>query len=145
MLTQPLLLIGQVATQSGIGIKTIRYYEELGLIRADDRTDGGFRQFSPQVMMRLAFIKRAQSLGLSLNEIKQCLEVYDRGELPCGEVRHQLEEKVTEIDKKIEQLLTLKQELQQLLNHWEPSEHSTWGDRHSPICPIIQNESTTGA
>lgn len=137
MLTQnfPLLLIGQVATQSGISIKTIRYYEELGLICAKDRTEGGFRQFSPDVTTRLAFIKRAQNLGLSLSEIKQCLHVYDRGETPCDEVRHQLEDKVQEIDHKIEELLTLKEELQQLLNSWEPMDDR---DRKT-ICPIIQS------
>lgn len=130
---QQLLLIGQVAAQSGISIKTIRYYEELGLIQASERTEGGFRLFTPSVLTRLAFIRRSQHLGLSLTEIKQCLEIYDRGELPCGEIRHQLEAKISEINHKIEQLQILKSELQDLINTWQPVPK-----QDNKICPILQ-------
>ena len=61
--------IGLIAKESGVPIKTIRYYEELGLLKASSRTEGGFRLFDPDVFARLHFIKRAQSLGLSLLEI----------------------------------------------------------------------------
>jgi len=66
MLTQEkkLLLIGQVAALCGLPIKTIRYYADLGLLKTLDRTEGGYRQFSSEVLTRLAFIKRSQSLGL---------------------------------------------------------------------------------
>ncbi|MEA5627506.1 MerR family transcriptional regulator [Nostoc sp. UHCC 0251] len=78
-----LLLIGQVTDISGIPIRTIRYYESLGLIKSLRRTEGGFRQFSLDVLTRLAFIKRAQNLGLSLEEIGNILQVYDQGQAPC--------------------------------------------------------------
>lgn len=64
-----LLFIGQVAAQSGLPVKTIRYYADLGLLNSLERTEGGYRQFSSEVLTRLAFIKRCQSLGLSLQEI----------------------------------------------------------------------------
>lgn len=98
MLTQDkkLLLIGQVTALSGIPIRTIRYYEGLGLLRSSGRTEGGFRQFSSEVLTRLLFIKRAQSLGLSLEEIEEILLVYDQGKLPCGESKEKLEEKLLE-------------------------------------------------
>lgn len=136
MLTQaqPLLFIGQVADQSGVPIKTIRYYEELGLLHSAGRTEGGFRQFSPQVLARLAFIKRAQSLGLSLQEISQILEVYDHGELPCGEVKHKLEHKLLEVDRQIQQLQILQAELNGLLSGWE----SFSVEKNGTICPIIE-------
>lgn len=130
-----LLLIGQLAAQSGISIKTIRYYEQLGLIRASGRTEGGFRLFSPAAVNRLAFVKRAQHLGLSLREIGECLAVYDRGHLPCDEIKHQLETKVLEIDEKIEQLQMLKTELKQLLTTWKPVP-----ERTDKICPILQKD-----
>lgn len=136
MLTQEqkLLFIGQIAEQSGISIRTIRYYEELGLLKSAGRTEGGFRQFSPQLVTRLAFIKRAQSLGLSLEEIGEILKVYDQGELPCGEVKHKLEDKLLEIDHQIEQLLTLQAELKELLSKWKypPTQ------QYETICPNIQ-------
>jgi MerR family copper efflux transcriptional regulator len=71
--------IGQVAHTSGLSVKTIRYYEELGLLDpVVNRTDSGYRIFHPRIYNRLAFIKRAQSLGLSLQEIGDILKVHDR-------------------------------------------------------------------
>jgi DNA-binding transcriptional MerR regulator len=96
-------------------IRTIRYYESLDLIKSSGRTEGGFRQFSFDVLARLSFIKRAQSLGLSLQEIGDILKVYDQGNLPCDELQEMLQAKVVEIDRQIEQLLTLKTELKGLL------------------------------
>ncbi|MEH2213870.1 MULTISPECIES: heavy metal-responsive transcriptional regulator [unclassified Nostoc] len=139
MLTQDkkLLLIGQVTDLTGIPIRTIRYYESLGLINSLRRTEGGFRQFSLDVLTRLAFIKRAQNLGLSLEEIGNILQVYDQGQTPCGEIKEKLEDKVLQIDRQIDQLLTLRSEIKGLLSGWK-----NISDHHEKtICPIIQNTS----
>ncbi|MDZ8032532.1 MAG: heavy metal-responsive transcriptional regulator [Nostoc sp. DedQUE08] len=139
MLTQDkkLLLIGQVTDLTGIPIRTIRYYESLGLINSLRRTEGGFRQFSLDVLTRLAFIKRAQNLGLSLEEIGNILQVYDQGQTPCGEIKEKLEDKVLQIDRQIDQLLTLRSEIKGLLSGWKNiSNH-----HEKTICPIIQNTS----
>ncbi len=138
MLTQDkkLLLIGQVTTLSGIPIRTIRYYESLGLIQSSGRTEGGFRQFSADVLTRLSFIKRAQSLGLSLQEIGEILQVYDGGKPACDEIEHKLKDKISEIDRQIEQLLTLRGELRGLLSGWD----SVPTKPEDTICPIIQKE-----
>lgn len=133
---QNLLFIGQIAEQSGIPIRTIRYYESLGLLKSSGRTEGGFRQFSLDVLTRLTFIKRAQHLRLSLEEIKEILQVYDEGTLPCDDIKEKLEEKVTEIDRQIEQLLTLRAELRGLLSGWKSFPSLQTGT----ICPIIQQD-----
>lgn len=132
-----LLLIGQIAALSGIPIKTIRYYEELGLLKSLGRSEGGYRQFSLEVLTRLAFIKRAQNLGLSLQEIREILKVYDQGKLPCGEAKEKLEDKLFQIDQQIKQLQTLQAELKGLLTGWEdfPIE------KNGTICPNIQKNS----
>ena len=70
------------------------------------------------MLARLSFIKRAQSLGLSLQEIGDSLKVYDQGNLPCDELQEMLQAKVVEIDRQIEQLLTLKTQLKGLLSGW---------------------------
>ncbi|MDB9303181.1 MULTISPECIES: heavy metal-responsive transcriptional regulator [Cyanophyceae] len=136
MLTQDkkLFLIGQVTNLSGIPIRTIRYYESLGLVESSGRTEGGFRQFSMDVLTRLAFIKRAQSLGLSLEEIRDILQVYDQGQPPCGDIKDKLEDKLAQIDSQIAQLLTLRSEIGELLAEWndKPSQ------QEDTICPIIQ-------
>ncbi|MBD2772098.1 heavy metal-responsive transcriptional regulator [Iningainema tapete] len=126
--------IGSVAKESGVPIKTIRYYEELGLLKASGRTEGGFRLFNSDVLTRLNFIKRAQSLGLSLSEIKEFLDVHDEGDLPCEHVKVKLQDKLTIIDEQIKQLLILKLELEGLLSGWETIPENS----ESTICPIIE-------
>jgi MerR family transcriptional regulator, copper efflux regulator len=126
-------LIGAIAKESGIPIKTIRYYDDLGLLKTNGRTEGGYRLFDSDVFVRLKFIKRAQNLGLSLSEIKEFLEVHDRGNLPCDQIKVKLEEKLTTIKEQIQQLQILKQELKGLLSGWSKiPEHP-----EETICPII--------
>ena len=126
--------IGLVAKESGVPIKTIRYYEELGLLKASGRTEGGFRLFHSDVFARLSFIKRAQSLGLTLSEIKEFLNVHDQGDLPCEHIKVKLQDKLVDIDKQIQQLVILKQELEGLLSGWETIPETS----EETICPIIE-------
>jgi len=127
-------LIGAISKASGIPIKTIRYYDELGLLKTCGRTEGGYRLFNSDVFTRLDFIKRAQSLGLNLLEIKEFLEVHDQGDLPCDHIKVKLEEKLEAIEQQIQQLQILRQELKGLLSGWETRpEHP-----EETICPIIQ-------
>jgi DNA-binding transcriptional MerR regulator len=132
-----LLKIGQVASKSGLSVKTIRYYEEIGLLTPHvERAESGYRMFEPTVLNRLAFVKRAQSLGLSLAEIAQILNIHDDGELPCGEVKHHLQLKLDSINQQIEALQTLRDELQGILSGWQEQPSA---DRIAKtICPNIQ-------
>lgn len=126
--------IGSVAKESGLPIKTIRYYDELGLLKTFGRTEGNYRLFSSDALTRLRFIKRAQSLGLSLLEIRELLEIHDQGNLPCDHIRVRLEDKLLQIEQQIQQLQILKQELNGLLSGWETvPEHP-----EDTICPIIE-------
>jgi MerR family copper efflux transcriptional regulator len=137
-LQEKFLKIGEVASNSGLPVKTVRYYEEIGLLTPTvDRSETGYRLFNPQVLNRLAFIRRAQSLGLSLNEIHQILNVHDEGELPCGEVKQHLQAKVQAITEQIETLETLKSELQGILSGWEEQPPSY--RIAQTICPNLQD------
>lgn len=127
-------LIGSVAKESGIPIKTIRYYEELGLLKTTGRTEGGYRLFSTDVFTRLNFIKRAQNLGMSLSEIREFLDIHDRGDLPCDQVQEKLRDKLVDIDLQIQQLQILKQELKRLL----AEEDILPKNSTAMICPIIE-------
>ena len=133
-----LLKIGEVAAGTGLPVKTIRYYDEIGLLAPTvERSDSGYRLFNEAIMNRLAFIKRAQSLGLSLSEIQELLLIHDHGTLPCGEVKHRLQAKLEEIAEQIAALEMLKAELQGLLSGWEeqPPAHLI----AQTICPNIQS------
>jgi DNA-binding transcriptional MerR regulator len=137
---QLLLQIGQVAVQSQVPIKTIRYYEELGLLQSSGRTEGKFRLFTPDTIKRITFIKRLQKLGLSLQEIADILEVHDRGLAPCSEIKQQLEDQILEIDLRIAELMTLRGEINELLDDWPPIAKATTVE----ICPIIQKKAKLG-
>lgn len=131
------LKIGEVASRSGISVKTIRYYEEIGLLVPETaRSESGYRLFAPTVLNRLAFIKRSQALGLSLIEIQAILEIHDSGELPCGALKQHLLLKVEEITKQIKSLEILKSELLGLLSGWQeqPPHYAI----AQTICPNIQ-------
>jgi DNA-binding transcriptional MerR regulator len=134
---EKLLKIGEVAETSGLPVKTIRYYEEIGLLTPTvERSESRYRLFHTQVLNRLAFIRRSQSLGLNLKEIQQILAVHDQGELPCGEVKQHLEAKVVEITQQIDALRTLRTELQGILSGWQ--EQPTADRINHTICPNIQ-------
>ena len=139
LVTKELWKIGEVSRQSGLPIKTIRYYEELGLLKSVvQRAQSGYRLFSHHTLNRLAFIKRSQALGLSLKEIKTILEIHDSGELPCGVVKQHLQLKLQAINEQIAALEILKSELEGILCGWQEIPPKT---RLSPtICPNIQSK-----
>lgn len=128
------LKIGQVSDQSDLPVKTIRFYEERGLIQAAKRTSGGFRLFAPSVLPRLSFIRRSQALGLSLNDIQDILGIADSGQRPCQNVRQKFQGKIEEIDIRIQQLQTLKSQLQTLIAEADQRE-----TLDADYCPIIEH------
>ena len=129
-----LLKIGQVSVQSDLPVKTIRFYEERGLIQAAKRTSGGFRLFEPSVLTRLSFIRQSQALGLSLSDIQGILGIADSGQRPCKNVRHKFQEKIVEIDERIQQLTKLKGQLQILIEEADQRE-----TLDADYCPIIEH------
>ncbi|WP_373539177.1 heavy metal-responsive transcriptional regulator [Chamaesiphon sp.] len=126
--------IGQLSAKSHVPIKTIRYYEEIGLLPIPDRNEGNFRLFSPENISRLLFIKRLQLLGLSLQEIKECLTVFDRGELPCADLQVKLKQHVKTIDLQIQDMMALRQQLCETLQNWDESPIP----QANIICPNLQ-------
>lgn len=134
-----LLKIGQVARKSDLPVKTIRYYEDSGLLApVVKRSHSGYRLFKPGIFNRLAFIKRSQALGLSLNEIREILEIRDRGELPCGTVKQHLLHKLQAIQEQIQSLEILQLEVQSILSGWQ--EHPSPDRIERTICPNIQTD-----
>lgn len=126
--------IGALASRSGLSVKTLRYYEDLGLLPAIARSAGGYRLFDESSLRRLEFIRRLKTLGLTLEDIAGCLAVHDAGELPCGDIAKQLRHQVELIDGKIKELRELRKELQGLLARWQPDPAKD-GD---VICPNLQ-------
>lgn len=109
--------VGEVSRQLDLNPQTLYFYERIGLIPNPQRTEAGYRLFSQQDMERIAFIVRAKSLGLRLDEIKDILALKDGRLLTCQAVYERLSKKVQEIEDKIGQLQALHNELMPLVKH----------------------------
>ena len=96
--------IGEVATRAGVSVKTIRYYEEIGVLGAPRRLASGYRDYDQDTVERLGFIRASQASGLSLGEIRSITAYRDRGESPCAHVLELLRRRSEEIDESIAEL-----------------------------------------
>ena len=111
------LRIKGAAKALGVSPDTLRYYEKLGLLRPK-RTGSGYRLYSPELLERVRFIQKAQALGLSLEEIREILEVA-QDHPPCAHVRRLLQEKLKKVEEQIARLEALKAALSERLAYAE--------------------------
>src|SRR5207247_4480710 len=108
------LTTGKLASEGGVNIETIRYYERHGLLPTPPRTHSGYRVFSDDAVTRLRFIKHAQDLGFSLKEIKELLGLRVKPGSSCADVRRKAESKIVDVDEKIQRLQAIKGALVEL-------------------------------
>ena len=106
--------IGEMARRVGVNARTIRYYEQVGLLAEPPRTETGYRLYSDHDTARLAFIRRARALDFSLGEIKEILNCRRSGAAPCPYVARLIHTKITAVEQRIAELEKLKRELQSL-------------------------------
>lgn len=107
--------IGVLAQRTGVGTKTIRYYEDVGLMPAPARTPSGYRDYEEAAERRLVFIRAARSVGLSLGEIQEVLAYRDRGHCPCAHVTALMERHAAELADRITALESMRRDLERLL------------------------------
>lgn len=100
--------IGELAEATGMTTKTLRFYEEVGLLEQAPRTAAGYRQFDDDAVDRLDFVRRGRSAGLSLAEIRQIIEIRDAGAAPCQHVRDLLDSRLGALDRQIAELQELR-------------------------------------
>ena len=126
--------IGEVAERAGLPPKTIRYYEDIGLIRPL-RSDNGYRSFEQKDLHKLAFLGRARALGFSIEDCRALLALYDDGTRESSQVKKIAQEHLLQIHEKIAQL----QSMENTLTHLVEACH---GDNR-PDCPILEDLSNT--
>jgi DNA-binding transcriptional MerR regulator len=128
--------IGELASRSGLTPDALRYYERLGLLPPPQRTSGGFRAYTPSTLDRLRFIKQAQTLGLSLQEIRTLVSYADRGGVKrCQRVHDLLQRKIADLDTRLSELQEFRRTLQ---GYFEECERTlAKGDREE--CPVIEH------
>lgn len=108
------LFIHDLAQLTGVPAKTIRYYESIGILPSPQRADNNYRQYTPATAERLRFIISARSLGFSLADINEFLAARDEGTLPCKQVLDSFDQRIADIDRRITDLLALRDTLTQI-------------------------------
>jgi len=96
--------IGEVSKRSSVPVKTIRYYEQIGVLAEPLRSESRYRNYESDAIERLRFIRASQAFGLSLGEIREIAAYRDRGEVPCAHVLALLRRHSQEIDERIAEL-----------------------------------------
>src|SRR5258708_36119687 len=136
MTTNGTMTIGEVAARTDVPPKTIRYYENIGLIKPQERLENRLRTYGETAVQTLRFIQRARSLGFSLKDIAALLALYQDRKRASREVKRLALKHVGELDRKIAELTAIRKAIAEL------AEHCHGNDR--PDCPILDKlEPTT--
>ena len=124
--------IGELAQKLSVSTDTLRYYEKHNLLSAANRGSNGYRVYNDEDLRVMHFIIRAKAVGFSLNEIKELLSIkVDKASHSCGDVKAFTEQKLTQVEKKIAELVCFKDSLQLLANA------CCGGDEEATNCSIL--------
>lgn len=131
------LLIGDVAKRAGVSAPTIRYYEEVGLLAPAPRSFTGYRRYTGGTIEELRFIRKAQALGFSLDEIGEILKLSRAGRTPCSHVLELARRHVAVVDERIGQLTRFRDQLAGEIAKWDGERQPTC----EGLCQIIAGAS----
>jgi MerR family mercuric resistance operon transcriptional regulator len=124
------LTIGQLAQRAGVGVETVRFYEREGLISEPPRRPSGYRDYPPEAVARIVFIRRGKELGFTLKEINELLELRVRPRRNCAQVKQSADAKIAGIDDKIAALRRMRRALKDLTKACEERRPTT-------ECPLL--------
>lgn len=110
---------GKLARKAGVNLQTIRYYERSGLLPSPKRDDSGYRQYTEAAFQRLMFIRKAQTLGFSLKEIRKLLELKESDTGKCSDVEAMVRSKIALLEEKIADLKKVRSVLDEMSRHCE--------------------------
>ena len=127
--------IGEIAKSAGVTPDTIRYYEREELLPLADRTPSGYRDYGPEVVNDLRFIKKAQALGLKLSDVRELLEISAGGKPPCEHVRATVSARLTEVEHRLKELRALRSTLRETLERLDRAPPPKTGCR----CAVIES------
>ncbi|MCM2475847.1 helix-turn-helix domain-containing protein [Rhizobium sp. CG5] len=109
--------IGEISRRTGVKVPTIRYYEQMGLLQAPDRSEGNQRRYGRPELDRLTFIRHARDLGLTIEAIRDLIALSQHPERPCGEADRIAKAHLDDVREKIAKLRRLETELQRIVSH----------------------------
>ncbi|MDH3669993.1 MAG: MerR family transcriptional regulator [Gammaproteobacteria bacterium] len=132
-----MMTVSELSRQGRVAPHVVRYYSRIGLLSPARHPDNGYKLFSRSDISRLSFIRQAQSLGCTLEEIAQILDTSAQGKSPCRRVRDILQRHVEENRQKLEELLQLQNRMEDALRQWDKMPDRV-PDRES-ICHLIES------
>jgi len=113
------LLANELAQASGVSTDTLRHYERKGVLEAPRRARNGYREYPLQAVNRVRLVRRALAVGFTLDELAKFLKERDRGGAPCREVRALAAEKLSDIETRLSEMATVRDELRSTLKDWD--------------------------
>lgn len=131
------LKVGAVAKAAGVSVQTLHYYERLGLLPKPQRSIANYRLYSSDAIRRVQFIKKAQAIGLTLDETKQILDLKEHGHAPCNKVAELGERHLREIDTRLAELRNYRRALVDALSDWR-KENTTERECAGEFCDLIE-------
>ncbi len=126
--------IGELAKSAGVTPDTIRYYEREGLLPPAERTPSGYRDYGPDAVNDLQFIRKAQALGLKLSDVREVLEISSGGKPPCEHVRATVSARLVEVEERLHELRALRATLRETLERLDRAPAPEAGCR----CAVIE-------
>jgi len=127
--------IGELAELANVSTRALRYYEKLGLVRPAARTGSGYRVYDDDALQRVAFIKAAQAIGFTLDEIAEVIQIRDEGHAPCTRTLEIIRRRLDEIDHKVAELHALREALADRAVFGATIDHATCT---SGVCDIVE-------
>ncbi len=124
--------IGELAKRTGVSPKTLRYWEEIGLLPRPPRNSSGYRDYPEEYVDLCRFILRAKAFGFKLSEIKEIIDIKLSGGRPCVCVTEKIKRKIEEIERRVEELRRRRRLLESLLKGG--------GEGEAFVCPIIESD-----
>lgn len=130
------LHVAELARQAEVTSATVRYYSRVGLLSPRREPENGYRCFSAADLHRVLFIRQAQTLGLTIGDIKAILETVDHGETPCHQVRSLVEQRLGSVQEKLAELHATEMRIGQALEAWQEMHDEAPVD--GELCPLIE-------
>jgi DNA-binding transcriptional MerR regulator len=131
------LLIGEIAQRTGVSRKALRLYEEAGILPLARRTASGYRVYGADTSDTIAFVRQAQRLGFTLEQIKEIVTIKRNGRCPCPHVRDLVQRKIAELDQQLSDLQVVREGLRGMLKRWRRGTRMP-----AAVCPHIEASTT---
>jgi DNA-binding transcriptional MerR regulator len=129
------MIANEVAKSAGVSADVVRYYSRIGLLNPTRNPDNSYREYTPQDVIRVNFIRKAKWLGFTLKDVRVILEEADSGKSPCAKVRRIISERVRENQRRLQHLHAIQERMEMAMRAWTSLSDSAPGNEN--ICGLI--------